>query len=188
MTTVRTTLPDVRVFEPRVFGDERGFFLEINARHKLVKMGITVEFVQDNLSHSKAGVLRGLHYQLGAGQARLIKLVTGRVLNVALDVRRGSPTFGTWEAVELDTRAHRMIYIPAGFAHGFYTLEEANLLCKCSDRHHPELERGIAWNDSSLAIDWPSASPRLSERDRRLPRLEQVAWDDLPVYEGAPAD
>jgi len=188
MKIVATALPEVRVIEPRVFEDERGSFLEISARHKLAAEGIEVDFVQDNLSHSKAGVLRGLHYQLGAGQAKLIKLVTGRVLDVAVDVRRGSPSFGRWEVVELDVRAHRMVYIPAGFAHGFYTLEEADVLYMCSDRYRPELERGVAWDDPSLAIDWPAAAPLLSERDSRLPRLAHVSWDDLPVYAGAPPE
>jgi dTDP-4-dehydrorhamnose 3,5-epimerase len=188
MKIVGTTLPEVRVIEPRVFDDERGFFLEICTRHKLAEVGVTVDFVQDNLSHSRAGVLRGLHYQLGAGQAKLIKLVTGRVLDVAVDVRRGSPTFGAWEAVELDAQAHRMVYIPAGFAHGFFTLEEADVLYKCSDRYQPELERGIAWDDPTLAINWPSASPQLSERDTRLPGLDQVSAADLPHYEGTPED
>lgn len=181
MRVIATELPGVRVIEPRIFDDERGFFLEVHARHKFVEAGIDVDFVQDNHSHSRAGVLRGLHYQLGVGQAKLIKLMTGRVLDVAVDIRRGSPTFRRWVAVELDARAHRMIFIPAGFAHGFYTLEEADVIYKCTDRYRPELERGVAWDDPELAIEWPARDPLLSPKDAALPRLSGV---ELPDYGG----
>jgi dTDP-4-dehydrorhamnose 3,5-epimerase len=184
MRVTPTALPEVLIIEPRVLADERGFFLEIHARHRLAEAGIDVEFVQDNLSHSRAGVLRGLHYQLGVGQAKLITLASGRILDVAVDIRRGSPTFGRWEAVELDARAHWMVYIPAGFAHGFFSLEESDIIYKCSDRYRPELERGIAWDDPTLAIDWPSRAPLLSPRDAQLPRLAAVGAEDLPRYGG----
>jgi len=170
-------LPGVLVIEPEVFHDERGFLLESYASHRMAELG---EFVQDNHSHSRAGVLRGLHYQLGPGQAKLIYVVSGQVLDVAVDIRPGSPTFGHSTQVMLSGWHRRLVFIPACYAHGFYVVEEADMIYKCSDRYHPELERGIIWNDATLQIEWPTSSPILSARDSQLPSLDQLSEDDLP--------
>lgn len=186
MKVVRTDLPGVLIFEPRVFGDHRGFFVETWRADVYRDAGLP-DLVQDNHSRSAHGVLRGLHYQLVQPQGKLVRVARGRVYDVAVDVRRGSPSFGRWIGVELDDRAHRQLWVPAGFAHGFCVLsEEADFIYRCSDYYHPASERGIAWNDRDLAIDWPVAAPRLSDKDRANPRLTEVHPVDLPVYlEGA---
>jgi len=184
MKVTTTELPGVVVGELEVFFDERGYLLETYARHRLADAGIQVEFVQDNHSHSRRGVLRGLHYQLGGGQAKLIYVVTGRVLDVAVDIRPGSPTFGAAARVELSGAKRQLVFIPPCYAHGCYVEEESDMIYKCSDRYRPELERGIIWSDPTLDIQWPTASPLLSPRDAALPRLDQLDAADLPRYEG----
>jgi dTDP-4-dehydrorhamnose 3,5-epimerase len=175
-----TELPGVLVVEPRVFSDERGFFCELH-RAGRAEHGLPEAFVQDNFSRSHERVLRGLHFQEPSSQGKLIQCLRGAVFDVAVDVRRGSPTFGRWVGVELDERSVRQLWIPPGFAHGFCALEApADILYKCTARYAPDHERTIAWNDPDLAIRWPIRDPRLSPRDAVAPRLRDAPV--LPSY------
>ena len=183
MRVITTDVPGVLVIEPKIFGDERGYFLETFHAARYAEHGITLPFVQDNRSRSKQGVLRGLHYQVQRPQGKLVWVEMGTVLDVAVDVRVGSPTFGKHVAVILDGVAKRQVYIPPGFAHGFVVLSEgADFAYKCTDFYDPELERGIAWNDPQLALPWPSPLVDLSAKDLVNPRLADVALADLPTY------
>lgn len=164
-----TDLPDVLILEPRVFQDERGFFLESwNARAFNEAVGCDVNFVQDNHSRSACNVLRGLHYQINKPQGKLVRAATGRVFDVAVDLRRSSGTFGRWVGVELTEENYRQIWIPAGFAHGFVVLSEfADLMYKATDYYAPEHERCVAWDDATIGIAWPvDGDPVLSRKDR----------------------
>jgi len=176
MEVKTTAIEGVFVIEPRVFGDERGYFFEsFNEREFCEKTGIDVKFVQDNESRSRYGVLRGLHFQKAPyEQAKLVRVVKGRVLDVAVDIRKGSPTFGKYTAVELTGDNHRQCFIPRGFAHGFCVLsEEAVFQYKCDEYYHPEAEDAIAWDDPDIAIEWPIPANDiiLSEKDKHHPRL-----------------
>ncbi len=169
MKATPTSIADVLVIEPRVFGDARGFFFEsFNQRAFAQATGLDAQFVQDNHSRSSRGVLRGLHYQLRQPQGKLVRVVRGRVFDVAVDLRRSSPTFGRWVGVELSEENHRQLWVPPGFAHGFMVLSEsADFLYKTTDYYAPEHERCIAWNDPALAIDWPQGlAPQLSAKDQ----------------------
>lgn len=167
MKVIATRIPDVLIVEPAVFGDERGFFLESFNERTMRSIGIDRHFVQDNHSHSQRNVLRGLHYQIDQPQGKLVRVVSGRVFDVAVDLRRSSPTFGQWEGVELTAENKRMFWIPPGFAHGFVVLSEsADFLYKATDYHAPKSERTILWNDTELGIQWPRAvEPILSAKD-----------------------
>lgn len=181
MDILPTPLPGVMIIEPRVHGDARGFFLETFRARRLREAGIGSEFVQDNHSRSRRGILRGLHFQCRHPQGKLVRVTRGRVFDVAVDIRRRSATFGRWFGLELDDVAHRMLYVPPGFAHGFLVLsDEADLVYKCTDYYDPEADRGIAWNDPRLAIRWPleASPPTLSAKDAALPLLADQA--DLP--------
>lgn len=170
MKVIKTAIPDVLMLEPKVFGDSRGFFLEsYNKRALRDATGLDVEFVQDNHSRSKRGVLRGLHYQIRQPQGKLIRVLAGRVFDVAVDLRRSSPMFGKWVGMELDAESMRMLWIPPGFAHGFTVMSEsADMLYKATDYYAPEHERTLRWNDASVSIAWPLAGePTLSDKDRR---------------------
>lgn len=181
-----TTLPGVLIITPRVFQDARGFFLESYNQERFRERGIHTVFVQDNHSRSIGGTLRGLHFQLPpAEQAKLVRVIRGRIWDVAVDIRVGSPTFGRWVGVELSAENFRQIYIPAGFAHGFCVLsEEAEVLYKASHVYSPTHERGIVWNDTDLGITWPVAEPLLSERDRGLGTLSDYLAGTPFVYSG----
>lgn len=182
MNVVNTPLPGVLVFEPRVFGDTRGFFLETFRDTVLRDAGIDRPFVQDNHSRSRRGILRGLHFQRRQPQGKLVRVTRGRVFDVAVDIRRGSPHFGRWFGVELDDVSHRLLYIPPDFAHGFLVLsDEADFVYKCTDYYDPGSERGVAWNDPDLAIAWPASGvePLLSAKDAALPHL--AGHPDLPA-------
>ncbi|MCC6873601.1 MAG: dTDP-4-dehydrorhamnose 3,5-epimerase [Sandaracinaceae bacterium] len=183
MRVTPTELPEVLFVEPTVHRDARGLVLETYRRERYVDCGIDVSFVQDNLSRSGPGVLRGLHLQRDPhSQAKLVYAVTGRVWDVAVDVRAGSPSFGRWAARELAAETMAQLFIPAGFAHGFCVLEAPAVLAyKCSDVHHPELELTIAHDDPDLEIAWPIVDPVLSEKDRSAPRLRDVAPELLPA-------
>jgi dTDP-4-dehydrorhamnose 3,5-epimerase len=170
MNIITTAIPDVLIIEPKIFGDERGFFFESFNQHRFNELtGTDVQFVQDNHSHSAKNVLRGLHYQIQKPQGKLMRVVQGAVYDVAVDIRRCSPTFGQHVAVELTAENKRMLWIPPGFAHGFLTLSEtAEFLYKTTEYWMPECERCIAWNDPQLAIVWPLLrEPILSEKDLR---------------------
>lgn len=177
MNVVDTNLPEVKIVEPEVFGDERGFFLESwNARDFAVA-GIDARFVQDNHSRSLAGVLRGLHYQLVRPQGKLVRVVSGRAFDVAVDIRRSSPCFGQWIGVELSASNKRMLWVPPGFAHGFLTLEDGtDFLYKCTDFYTPEHDRSILWSDLQIGIEWPlaGAAPSLSAKDAAAPLLAEA--------------
>jgi len=180
MEAVKTSLQDVLIFEPKVFGDTRGFFFEsFNARRFAELTGITTPFVQDNHSRSQKGVLRGLHYQIRQPQGKLVRVVAGDVYDVAVDLRRSSPGFGKWTGITLSAENKRIVWIPAGFAHGFVVLSDsAEFLYKTTDYWAPEHERCIRWNDSSLAIDWPvSGNVLVSAKD-----AQGVAFADAEVF------
>jgi dTDP-4-dehydrorhamnose 3,5-epimerase len=169
MKKIQTSLPDVLVLEPRVFGDQRGFFLESYSEKVLAELGIKDRFVQDNHSFSTRNVLRGLHYQIQNTQGKLVRVADGEILDVAVDLRRSSPTFGQSEAVRLSGENKRMMWIPAGFAHGFRVISEtAHVLYKATDYYAPEFERTVAWNDPTLNIDWAlDGDPIVSVKDQR---------------------
>jgi dTDP-4-dehydrorhamnose 3,5-epimerase len=163
------------VVEPDVFRDERGFFLETFSRLRLAEAGIDVDFVQDNHSRSVRDTVRGLHFQAGAGQAKLVRVARGGIWDVAVDIRQDSPTFGKWEAFNLDDEANRQLFIPAGFAHGFCALSDLADVCyKVSAPYDAALERGVRWDDPRIGISWPTSHPHLSDRDRNNPPLEEA--------------
>jgi len=163
------SLPGMFILEPRVFGDERGFFLESYNEKVMREIGISDRFVQDNHSSSRRNVLRGLHYQIKCPQGKLVRVIEGEILDVAVDLRRSSSTFGAWEAVRLSGENKRMLWIPAGFAHGFRVISEtAHVLYKATDYYAPEFERTLAWNDAELKIDWElDGEPIISAKDQR---------------------
>lgn len=175
MEVIRTVIPDVVIIEPRVFGDSRGYFFESWSQREFDALVRPVRFVQDNESSSSYGVVRGLHFQKGAfSQSKLVRVVEGTVLDVAVDIRRGSPTFGRHVAVELDADSHRQLFIPRGFAHGFSVLSQhAVFQYKCDNYYAPQAESAIAWNDPALGIDWRVSEDDaiLSEKDKRHPLL-----------------
>lgn len=169
MKVLPSKIPDILVIEPQVFGDERGFFYESWNQRALAGQGLQAGFVQDNHSRSQQGVLRGLHYQIQQPQGKLVRAVVGSVFDVAVDLRRSSATFGQWVGVELSAENKRMLWIPPGFAHGFYVMSEAaEFLYKTTDYWYPEHERTLAWDDPALGIDWPllDGAPNLSGKDR----------------------
>jgi len=165
---IRTAIPDVVLIEPKVFEDARGFFMETYNRRVFAEHGIRGEFVQLNHSLSVRNTLRGLHYQVGKPQGKLVRVIRGRVYDVAVDIRFGSPTFGRWVSETLSAENRKQLYVPVGFAHGFCVLsEEAEFIYACTDTYYPEGERGIIWNDPDLAISWPVKEPILSEKDKK---------------------
>ncbi len=185
MKILPTSLPEILIIEPPVFEDQRGFFMETHHQRKYTEAGIEYVFVQDNLSHSLRGTLRGLHYQLHQAQAKLIQVIGGAIFDVAVDIRRGSPNFGQWTGSLLSDENKLQMYIPEGFAHGFCVLSEAaQVVYKCTDFYAAEDEGGILWADQDLAIKWPISEPLLSEKDSQLPCLADIPPERLPVYEG----
>jgi len=173
-------LEGLLLIEPQVFGDARGFFLESWNARRYAAAGIQVEFVQDNLSFSRRGIVRGLHFQNPASQAKLVSVLQGAVFDVAVDLRRSSPTFGRWHGVELSADSRRQFFIPPGFAHGFAVLSDTALFFyKCSDFYAPQHEITLAWDDPDIGIRWPVAEPVLSEKDRRGLRLKDVPPERL---------
>lgn len=186
MNIVHTRLPEVVRIEPRVFPDHRGHFQEIWSDRRGGRDGLPLRFVQDNMSLSKRGVVRGLHYQFPHGQGKLVTVLSGAILDVAVDLRRGSPSFGRWVSEELSAENHRQLYIPPGFAHGFAVLGDHALVSyKCTDFYHPEHERGLLWNDPDLGIEWPIPPDEaiLNDKDRAAPRLRDVPEEHLPLVE-----
>jgi dTDP-4-dehydrorhamnose 3,5-epimerase len=176
MKKLPTTLEGPVLLEPVVHGDARGSFHETFREDRLAELGIDERWVQDNHSRSARGVLRGMHFQLGRGQAKLVRCTRGAILDVVVDIRRESPTFGRWLAVELDDERHLQLYVPVGFAHGFCVLSEsADVLYKCSSYYDPEQERAIAYDDPDIGIEWPEVELTVSERDRAAPRLAEIA-------------
>jgi|UniRef100_A0A7C3UYY4 dTDP-4-dehydrorhamnose 3,5-epimerase len=175
--------PEVLLIEPKVFRDRRGHFLEIFQARRYQGVGLPAAFVQDNVSFSRKGVVRALHYQLQFPQGKLVIPLTGEIWDVVVDIRRGSPTFGKHLAVTLTAEPCRQLYVPPGFAHGFAVVSQsATVLYKVTDFYHPEDEYGIIWNDPDLAIPWPVAEPLLSDKDLNSPRLREMPPEKLPVY------
>jgi len=181
MNVIATDIPEVLIIEPKIFGDVRGFFLETYQHERYAAHGISLPFIQDNLSRSSRGVLRGLHFQNPMSQGKLVSVVKGSVLDVALDVRRGSPTFGRHVAVQLDDDNRRQLWVPRGFAHGFIVLSEtADFAYKCDNNYSPKNEIVVRWNDPELGIAWGIDNPSLSARDAAAPLLKDVS--NLPLY------
>ena len=181
MKFVPAAIPGVIIVEPDVFEDQRGFFLETYHVEKYRAGGISDVFVQDNQSRSAGGTVRGLHLQLGRPQGKLIRVIEGEIFDVAVDVRRGSPTFGKWVGVALSASNFKQCYIPRGFAHGFAVVSDvAQVEYKCTDIYDARSEIGIAWDDPALGIAWPVSNPVLSDRDKQHPRLADIV--ELPIY------
>jgi dTDP-4-dehydrorhamnose 3,5-epimerase len=171
-----TRLEGVVLLEPEVHGDERGFMVETYRRAAWAEAGVDLEFVQHNHSRSSGGILRGLHFQTEPGQAKLVRCARGRIFDVAVDLRRDSPTFGGWEGHILDDESHRQLLVPIGFAHGFAVLSDlADVSYLLSSTYDPATEAGVAWDDPDIGVDWPLSDPLLSDRDRAAPRLAEVA-------------
>jgi dTDP-4-dehydrorhamnose 3,5-epimerase len=182
MNVSSTALPGVLRIEPRVHRDDRGHFLETFNAPRYAASGVDVRFVLDSVSHSRKGTLRGLHFQEPRGQAKLVQVLLGSVYDVVVDVRRGSPTFGRWVSFELTAESAHQVFIPAGFAHGFFVLSEwAEMSYKNSDVYAPETERAVLWSDPDLAITWPAGEPIVSPKDAHAPRLADSPV--LPNYE-----
>lgn len=183
MKITPSAIPEVLIIDPDVFGDARGYFLETWHAERYAQAGIDVGFVQDNRSRSRKGVLRGLHYQLTRPQGKLVSVSAGRVFDVAVDIRRGSPWFGQWVGVELNDSNHRQIYVPPGFAHGFCVLSEsADFGYKCTDFYAPQDEHGVLWNDPQIGIEWPGSNFQVSDKDARNRPLAEMS-QYLPLYQ-----
>jgi len=175
MKVIKQAIPEVLLIEPQVFGDERGFFLETFNAKRYAELGISETFVQDNHSYSAKGVLRGLHFQKQFPQGKLVYVTSGSVFDVAVDIRKDSPTFGQWVGAILKAEEHQQFYVPAGFAHGFCVLSDTvDFHYKCTDYYHPEDEGCIRWDDPDIAIEWPLANPRLSNKDAKAPFLKNL--------------
>ena len=182
MTITPTAIPEVKLIEPRVFGDARGWFMETWEINKFANAGLTLNFVQDNHSYSQRGTLRGLHYQIQQPQGKLVRVVSGEVFDVAVDMRRASPTFGRWAGATLSVENRRQLWIPPGFAHGFYVLSEAaEFVYKCTDFYAPQFERTLQWNDPTVGVAWPllnDAAILLSPKDQNgLPLSVAEAYE-----------
>lgn len=185
MKLLETTLPGVLLIEPDVFGDSRGYFMETWNRQRYAEAGLDLNFVQDNVSFSAYGVLRGLHFQNPNSQGKLVQVLMGEVFDVAVDIRVGSPTFGKWVGVTISDKNKRQFYIPEGFAHGFcVTSETALFTYKCTDFYNPSAEGGIRWDDPEIGIDWPNRNPSLSEKDKKYPFLKDILAQRLLLYRG----
>ena len=183
MKIIETSLPGCLVIEPAVFGDERGVFFETWNADRFGEHGLPMKSVQSNVSSSVKGVLRGLHYQWPRPQGKLVSVLEGEVYDVAVDIRRGSPTFGRWEAVILSADNRRQLWIPEGFAHGFAVLSEhAVFSYLCTDVYVKEADAGVRWNDGDIGVDWPVSDPLLSAKDEKAPFLADISGDRLPVY------
>lgn len=185
MNIIETHLPGVIVIEPKVFGDTRGFFMETWSLKRYREAGIQHDFVQDNVSSSSKGTLRGLHFQHPHGQGKLVQVYSGAVFDVAIDIRAGSHTFGQWFGIELNEQKRNQMYVPPGFAHGFYVLSDTALFSyKCTDFYSPATEACIAWNDLDIGVEWPlDGKPLLSEKDAKGLSLSDIPADRLPDME-----
>ena len=181
MKIVETRLAGVRLVQPTVHRDERGFFLETFGDAEFAGAGLPTLYRQDNHSRSVARTLRGLHFQSAPGQAKLVRAARGAIFDVVVDLRRSSPTYGAWEGFQLDDEEHLALFVPVGFAHGFYALTDADVTYRVTERYDPRTEAGVAWNDPEVAVAWPDPDPILSPRDSGLPRLRDVA-DRLPDW------
>jgi len=181
MNIIDTSIPDVKIIEPKVFGDSRGFFMESWNQNTFKDAGLDLHFVQDNHSRSRQGILRGLHYQTEQTQDKLVRVTHGKVFDVAVDIRQNSETFGQWVGTELSDENHHMLWVPKGFAHGFYVMSEyADFMYKCTDFYHPESEQCIVWDDADIGIEWPlvdNQAPLLSGKDKA-----GLSFKDAPKF------
>ncbi|MCP4350557.1 MAG: dTDP-4-dehydrorhamnose 3,5-epimerase [Desulfobacterales bacterium] len=183
MNIVKTSLEGVFIIEPDVFKDKRGFFMETYHDMKYRQSSIDRKFVQDNLSYSVQGTLRGLHFQIRHPQAKLVQVITGEIFDVVVDIRQGSPSFGKWTGVSLSDQNNRQLFVPEGFAHGFCVLSKsAHFIYKCSDFYAPDDEGGILWSDPDIGIDWPVKNPVISDKDTKYPCLSECLPKQLPQF------
>jgi dTDP-4-dehydrorhamnose 3,5-epimerase len=183
MKIIETQLAGVKIIQPDIFTDDRGYFLETYQERRYEEHGIKVDFVQDNLSFSTKGTLRGLHYQYPHPQAKLVQVIQGEVLDVIVDIRKGSPTFGKWTGIRLSQKNRKQVFAPEGFAHGYCVLSDNAIFAyKCSDFYTPECEKGVLWSDPDIGIGWPVEMPILSEKDERYSSLKNIPDEDLPEY------
>lgn len=183
MNVIKTAIPGVLIIEPKVFGDQRGYFMESWQQQRYRDIGIQADFVQSNVSQSDYGVLRGLHFQNPNPQGKLVSVLVGEVYDVAVDIRHGSPTYGQYVGVTLSADNHRQLYVPEGFAHGFcVTSERAIFSYMCTNYYHADAEASIAWDDADIAIDWPIERPQLSEKDDKALSLADFPTDRLPRF------
>ena len=184
MLVLDTDIPEVKLIKPLSHGDSRGFFLETFQQERYKEMGINYNFIQDNHSRSKKNTLRGLHYQSKNMQGKLVRVSQGSVYDVAVDIRKGSPTYGKWVAYILNDENHHQLFIPPGFAHGFCVLSDyADFEYKCTDLYNPDFEVGLLWSDTDLNIDWPISNPLVSEKDKANPLLKNLDDKLLPIYD-----
>ncbi len=182
MNIITTSIEGILIIEPQTFEDQRGFFMETYNQSRYVKAGVNEVFVQDNLSYSLKGTIRGLHFQIRNPQAKLVHVITGEIFDVAVDIRPGSATFGQWTGIHLSDKNRRQLYIPEGFAHGFCVLSDtARFSYKCSNFYAPEDEGGIIWSDPDIGIRWPVENPIISEKDEQYPKLSDLKHEQLPV-------
>jgi dTDP-4-dehydrorhamnose 3,5-epimerase len=182
MNIIATSIEGILIIEPQTFEDQRGFFMETYNQSRYVKAGVNEIFVQDNLSYSLKGTVRGLHFQIENPQAKLVYVITGEIFDVAVDIRPGSATFGQWAGIHLSDKNRRQLYIPEGFAHGFCVLSDtARFSYKCSNFYAPEDEGGIIWSDPDIGIRWPVENPIISEKDKQYPKLSDLKHEQLPV-------
>lgn len=188
MKVIETHIPGVLIIEPKVWGDDRGYFLESYRSNRYAELGIPERLVQDNQSFSRRGVLRGLHIQHPFAQGKLVQVYSGVVFDVAVDLRRGSASFGQWVGVTLSGENKHQFWVPAGFAHGFLVTSETALFAyKCSDYYHPETELSVRWDDAAIGIDWPlDGTPELSDKDKEAANLADIPADRLPAIEDYP--
>ena len=185
MNFKETKIQGVLILEPDVFKDKRGYFLETWNKERYEKNGIPYSFVQDNISFSKKGILRGLHFQYPQPQGKLIQVLSGKVIDIAADIRIGSPTYGKWHSEILSDTNHKQMFVPSGFAHGYCVMSESAIFSyKCTDFYNPATEHGIIWNDPDLNIDWQIEEPVLSPKDAKYPRLKDLSPDELPRFKG----
>ena len=179
----KTDIPGVLIFSPKVYNDDRGFFMETYNKELYKDAGLGCHFVQDNYSHSTKGTLRGLHYQLPHTQGKLISVIWGEIFDVAVDIRKGSPTFGKWVGLSLSDKNRKQLFVPEGLAHGFCVIsEKADVMYKCTDTYAPEADKGVLWSDPEIGIEWPIESSIISAKDEKLPLLSQVPDEQLPEY------
>ena len=173
----------IKIITPQIYKDDRGYFFESFNANDFKKLGLPIKYLQENQAYSKKDTIRGLHYQLKYPQGKLVRVIQGEVFDVAVDIRRGSPTFGKYESVHLSDKNNKIMYIPEGFAHGYVVLSETAIFqYKCTEIYHPEDEYGLLWNDKDLNIQWPVKNPILSKKDKSLPTLQLIKENELPKF------
>ena len=177
----KSKIPEIKIITPQIHEDDRGYFFESYNANNFKKLGLPTKFLQDNQAFSKKNTLRGLHYQLKYPQGKLVRVIKGEIFDIAVDIRRGSPTFGKYEGVHLSDKNNKIMYIPEGFAHGYAVLSESAIFqYKCTELYRPEDEFGVLWNDKDLNINWPITNPNLSQKDQNLPTMQSIDKNHFP--------